>query len=173
MDPHPAAMNPVTLYIYLYQYTITHVVRWEYMIYSDQLQDAVILRPWNAALYWQGGASTLLTTLGSLSESAAGCQTSREHIIITALAHRGLLNGGNPLVKSDVSMAPLSSVRALEQWESEDEPQGTGTRMAGGTGAVNNKIYYPSTHPREGADRDRCSLNQPSGTERGITGGIP
>lgn len=94
-----------------------------------------------------------------MSESAAGCQTSREHIIITALAYRGLLNCGNSLVKSDVSMAPLSSGRALEQWESEDEPQGTGTRMAGGTGAVNNKIYYPSARPREGADGDRCSLN--------------
>lgn len=39
----------------------------------------------------------------------------------------GLLNCGNLLVKSDVSMALLSSLREMELWESEDEPQGMGT----------------------------------------------
>lgn len=73
------------------------------------------------------GHQTLVTSLGSLSKSITGCQTRRDHIIITTLAYSTLLNCGNSLVKSDVSMAPLSSVRALEQWESEDEPQGTGT----------------------------------------------
>lgn len=65
------------------------------------------------------GHQTMLRPLGSLSE--------RDHIIITTLAYSRLLNWGNSLVKSDVSMVSLSSVRALEQWESEDEPQGTGT----------------------------------------------
>lgn len=99
------------------------------MIHRDELQDAVFLRRWNAVLCWQGGASNPVDMSGySLSESIAGCQTRRDHIIITALAYSGLLNRGNSLVKSDVSMAPLSSARAAEQWESEDEPQGTGRR---------------------------------------------
>lgn len=55
-------------------------------------------------------------------------------------------------------MAPLSSARALELWESEDEPRGTGTWAGRGTGTVNNKIYYPSACPREDTDRNRCSL---------------
>lgn len=37
-------------------------------------------------------------------------------------------------------------------------PRGREHGMAGGTDAVNNKIYYPSGRPREEADRDRCSL---------------
>lgn len=37
-------------------------------------------------------------------------------------------------------------------------PRGREHGMAGGTGTVNNKIYYPSGRPREGADRDCCSL---------------
>lgn len=69
---------------------------------------------------------TLVTSPGRLSESASVCQTRSDRIIITAVASSGLLNCGNSLVKSDVSVAPLSSVRAPEQWESEDEPQGTG-----------------------------------------------
>lgn len=73
------------------------------------------------------GHQTLLTSPCSLSESIAGCQTRRDHIIITALAYSGLLNRGNSLVKSDVSVASLSTVRAPQQWESEDEPQGTRT----------------------------------------------
>lgn len=73
------------------------------------------------------GHQTMLRPLGSLSESITGFQTRRDHIIITTLAYSRLLNWGNSLVKSDVSMVSLSSVRALEQWESEDEPQGTGT----------------------------------------------
>ena len=73
------------------------------------------------------GHQTMLTSPGSLSEGITRCQTRRDLIIITALAYRGLLNCGNSLVKSDVSMASLSTVRAPEQWESEDEPQGTGT----------------------------------------------
>lgn len=68
-----------------------------------------------------------LTSLAHLSESVAGCQTRRDHIIITVLTSSGLLNCGNLLVKSDVSMALLSSFREMELWESEDEPQGTGT----------------------------------------------
>jgi len=101
---------------------------------------------------------TPLASLGILSESITECQTCRDHVIITRLAYIGLLNCGNSLVKSDVSLAPLSSVRVLELLESEDEPQGTGTWDGRGTGSVNNKIYYPSAHPGEGADGDRCSL---------------
>jgi len=37
-------------------------------------------------------------------------------------------------------------------------PRGREHGMAGGTGTVNNKIYYPSGRPREGADGERCSL---------------
>lgn len=74
------------------------------------------------------GHQTMLTPRGSLSESITGCQTRRDHIIITTLAYSKLLNFGNSLVKSDVSIALLSSLRALEQWESEDEPHGMGTR---------------------------------------------
>lgn len=103
------------------------VMLYEYMIYSVELLDTVFLRPCHTVLCWQGGASNYVDISGSLSESITGCQTRRDHIIITRLAYSGLLNCGNSLVKSDVSMAPLSSVRALEQWESEDEPQGTGT----------------------------------------------
>lgn len=101
------------------------------------------------------GHQTLLTSLDSLSESITGCQTCRDHIIITTLAYSGLLNCGNSLVKSDVSMAPLSSWSSGSQKMS---PRGREHGMAGGTGTVNNKIYYPSGRPREGADGDRCSL---------------
>lgn len=52
-------------------------------------------------------------------------------------------------------------------------PRGREHGMAGGTGAVNNKIYYPSGCPREGADGDRCSLELPVRCGGGITGGIP
>lgn len=44
--------------------------------------------------------------------------------------------------------------------------------MAGGTVAVNNKIYYPSGCASEGADGDRCSLELAVRYGRGITGGI-
>lgn len=37
-------------------------------------------------------------------------------------------------------------------------PRGRERWMAGRTGTVNKKIYYSSGRPREGADRDRCSL---------------
>lgn len=36
-------------------------------------------------------------------------------------------------------------------------PRGRGHGLAGGTSAVNNKIYYTLGRPREEADRDRCS----------------
>lgn len=86
-------------------------------MFSNELQDAVFLKPWQAVPCWQ--------VLGhqTLSESITGCQTRGDHIIITTLASSRLLNCGNSLVKSDVSMAP---VRAPEQRVSGDEPQGTG-----------------------------------------------
>lgn len=37
-------------------------------------------------------------------------------------------------------------------------PRGREHGMAGGTGPVNNKIYYSSGRPREGADGDCCSM---------------
>ena len=74
-----------------------------------------------------------LDTFGSLSESISGCQTCRDHIIISTLRYSRLLNCGNSLVKSDVSMVPLSFVRALQQWKSEDEPQGMGALDGRGT----------------------------------------
>lgn len=74
----------------------------------------------------------MLTPLGSLSESSTGCQTRRDRIIIITLAYSRLLNCGNSLVKSDVSVAPLSSVGVQERWESGDEPQGTGTQDSSG-----------------------------------------
>ncbi len=52
-------------------------------------------------------------------------------------------------------------------------PRGREHAMAGGTGTVNNKINYPSGRPREGADRDRCSLELAVRYGGGITGGIP
>lgn len=52
-------------------------------------------------------------------------------------------------------------------------PRGREHGMAGGTGTVNNKIYYPSGRPRERADRDRCSLELAVRYGAGITGGIP
>lgn len=52
----------------------------------------------------------------------------------TSQAYKGLLNCGNFLVKADVSMALLSSVRELEQWGLEDEPQGTRTWDVRGNG---------------------------------------
>lgn len=37
-------------------------------------------------------------------------------------------------------------------------PRGQEHGMAGGTGTVNNKIYYSSGCPREGEDGDCCSM---------------
>lgn len=37
-------------------------------------------------------------------------------------------------------------------------PRGREQGWQGEIGTVNNKIYYPSVRPREGADRDCCSL---------------
>lgn len=39
-------------------------------------------------------------------------------------------------------------------------PRGGEHGMAAGTDTVNNKIYYPSACPGEGAYRDRCSLEE-------------
>lgn len=50
-------------------------------------------------------------------------------------------------------------------------PRGLEHRMAGGTGAVNTKIYYPSGCLRKGADRDRCSLELAVRYGEGIAGG--
>lgn len=52
-------------------------------------------------------------------------------------------------------------------------PRGREHGMAGGTGTVNNKIYYPSGCPREGADRDRSSLELAVRYGGEIAGGIP
>lgn len=106
-----------------------------------------------------------------LSGSITVCQARRDHIIITAVAYSRLLNGGKSLVKSDVGVASLSPASAWSGGSLETSPRGREHGMAAGTGAVNNKIYYPLGRPGRGADADCCSLEFSVRLRRG--GGIP
>lgn len=69
------------------------------------------------------GQQSMLTRLDRLSQPICGCQTHKGSYYQN---HSSLLNCGNS-VKSDVCMASPSSVRAVEQWGSEDESQGEKT----------------------------------------------
>lgn len=52
-------------------------------------------------------------------------------------------------------------------------PMGQEHGMAGGTSTVNNKIYYSLGCLREGADRNRCSLELAVRLEWGVLGVVP